>query len=104
MMKELFFIRGKGVSGHSHKLLADQMLAVYTDGAQYRLHYLILDRTDPTRAEREAGRKAERIETLNQEFFIGCNDFIRVSDFPLPKLTRKFIQFLKERENDGTQS
>lgn len=96
MMKELFFVRSKG-----ERPQIRQILAVYTDGKQYRLHYLVLDRTDPTRSEKSAGAKAERFETLNQEFFIDCGAFIRVSDYPLPKLTRKFLQFLKESENDG---
>lgn len=104
MMKELFFKRRKGESQHSPLLIADQLLAVYTDGKQYRLHYQILDRTDPTRAEREAGEKAKRIERLNEEYFIDCGAFIRASDYPLPKLTRDFIKFLKEQEEHGTES
>lgn len=99
MMKEIFFVRKKGREPQIR-----QMLAVYSDGKQYRLHYLELDRTDPTREERENGEEAKRFETLNQEFYLDCGAFIRPSDYPFPKLTRKFIRFLKDSDNDSTKS
>lgn len=98
-MEKIFFSKRRGKTAQIR-----QMLAVYTDGKKYRLHYLILDRTNPSKAEREAGEKETRSEILNQEFFINCGDFIRVSDYPLPKLTREFIQYLKEKENDENRS
>lgn len=98
-MKDLFFARRRGETAR-----ISQSLAVQSDGIQYRLRYLVLDRTNPTKAERASGTKEERIEVLNQEFFLNVGDFIRVSDFPLPKLTREFIRFLKESQEHGSES
>lgn len=98
-MKDLFFVRRRGETAR-----ISQSLAVQSDGIKYRLQYLVLDRTNPTKAERASGAKEERIEVLNQEFFLNVGDFIRVSDFPLPKLTREFIHFLKESQEHGSES
>lgn len=90
-MKEIFVTKRRGSTAKIR-----QILAVYSDGEQYRLHFIVLDRTNPSKAERDAGKEAVRSETLDQEFFIGCGDFIRPSDYPLPKLVREFIQYLSE--------
>ena len=97
MMKEIFFVRRRGETAQIR-----QMLTVYSDGQKFCLHYLVLDRTKPTGDKKEAVEVAKRTEVLNSEFFLDCSAFIRVSDYPLPKLTREFIRFL--RENDGTES
>lgn len=95
-MKEIFVTKRRGSTAKIR-----QVLAVYSDGKQYRLHFVELDRTNPSKAAREAGEQAVRSETLNQEFFVNCGDFIRASDYPLPKLVREFLQYLKETEQHG---
>lgn len=96
-MEKIFYTRRKGDMSSIR-----QFLTVTTDGKQYHLHFLLLDRTKPTKAERAAGAKAERFEILNREYVINCGDFIRASDYPVPKLVREFIKFLKEpKHNDN---
>lgn len=92
-MNDIFFIRRKGATSAIR-----QSLSVKTDGKMYYLHFLILDRTNPTKAQRAADVKAERIELLNQVYEVRCGAFIKASDFPLPKLVREFINFLQESE------
>lgn len=95
-MDEVFFVRRKGQTSSIR-----QSLAVKTDGQQYHLNFLVLDRTNPTKEERAAGAKEKRVEILNKEFVVNCGDFIRASDYPLPKLVREFIKFLQEDEQNG---
>ncbi|CAH0297116.1 hypothetical protein WB66_23665 [bacteria symbiont BFo1 of Frankliniella occidentalis] len=96
-MKEIFVTKRRGDTAKIR-----QILAVYSDGKRYRLHFTVLDRSNPSNKAREYGEKETRSEILNQEFFINCGDFIRASDYPLPKLAREFIQFLKESDNNAT--
>lgn len=72
------------------------MLTVYSDGQQFKMHFLILDRTNPSKAERAAGAKEQRFEVLNETFFISLEDQIIPASYPLPELVQKFIDFLKE--------
>lgn len=68
-------------------------LDVYRDGERYRLSFLILDRTNPTKEEKAQGAKEKRFEVLNEEKFIACNDFIDPDLFPLPELMQQFINW-----------
>lgn len=77
------------------------MLEVFLDEENYRFRFRVFEQTDPSRAEREAGTKACRMITLDEEFYVQRGSFIRPSDYPLPKLAREFIKFLKEKESDG---
>jgi len=96
-MDKIFYARRKG-----ERSSIRQSLTVTTDGKQYRLQFLVLDRTNPTKAERAAGAKPDRIEILNREYVINCGEFIRASDYPVPKLVREFIIFLQEpKHNDN---
>ncbi|WP_233981879.1 hypothetical protein [Pectobacterium versatile] len=90
-MKEIFFTRS---GGRTRKILA-----VYSDGKQYKLNYIILYRTNPTQEEKLKGEKEKRIETLNKEYFIDCGDKILLPNYPLPELTKKFLNFLNNRES-----
>lgn len=72
------------------------MLTVYRDGEQYKMHFLILDRTNPSKSERAAGAKEQRFEVLNETFLIGLEDPIISANYPLPELVQQFIDFLKE--------
>lgn len=85
---KIFYARGKG--------RVYKMLTVYSDGQLYRLHYLILDRTNPSKSERAAGEKERRFETLNQELYVKCGDEVDPNQFPIPELTQQFINFLKK--------
>lgn len=87
-MKEIFFTRSKG--------RVRKMLAVYSDGQQYKLQFTVLDRTNPSREERAQGIEEKRFEVLNTSYFIPISEPIVPNAYPLPELTREFIDFLKE--------
>ncbi|WP_436883163.1 hypothetical protein [Enterobacter asburiae] len=94
-MEKIFFIRGKG--------RVKRMLTVYSDGVQYRLHYLVLDRTSPSRADKAQGIREKRFETLNQERYIRCDEVIDLDVSPLPDLTRQFVIFLSDKKHHHPQ-
>lgn len=85
MIEPIFFTRTKG--------RVRKMLAVYSDGKQYKLQFTVLDRTNPTKEERAQGAKEQRFETLSQEHYVQLDDPINPDDYPLPELTREFIHF-----------
>jgi len=95
-MEQIFYVRGKG--------RATKALTVFSDGQQYRLNFLILGRTNPTKAERAAGAKEKRFEILNENIFVQHDQEIIPSQFPLPELVQQFVEFLIERKGHATDS
>lgn len=89
-MEQIFFTRGKG--------RVRKLLVVYSDGQQYKLHYTILDRTNPTKEERAQGIKEKRFATLDEIYFIGCDELLDVNKYPLPELTSEFIKYLEGKK------
>lgn len=89
-MEEIFFTRSKG--------RVNKMLTVYSNGIQFKLHYRIFDRTNPSKIERANGAKEKRFEVFNQVFYIGANDILIPENYPMPELTNKFINFIKEEK------
>lgn len=89
-MKQIFYTQGKG------RVL--KKLTVFSDEQQYLLHFLVLGRTNPTKAERAAGEKEKRFEVLNQEAYIKHCEPITPEQFPLPDLVEEFINFLKNEK------
>ncbi|WP_042857976.1 hypothetical protein [Dickeya sp. NCPPB 3274] len=84
MEEKIFFARGSG--------RVRKMLTVFTDGQRYRLHYLVLARTNPSSVERRSGKKEVRVEELNEIYEVNGLDEINANDTPLPKLTRQFLK------------
>lgn len=95
-MEKIFYVRGKG--------RATKALTVFSDGQQYRLNFLILGRTNPTKTERAAGEKEKRFEILNEDIFVQHDHEIIPSQFPLPELVQQFIDFWIERKGNATDS
>ncbi len=89
-MEPVFFTRSKG--------RVRKMLAVYSDGQQYKLQFTVLDRTNPTREERTQGIKEKRFETLNEEYYVNISDVIKPDKYPLQELTLEFINFLNGKK------
>lgn len=96
VMEQIFYTQGKG------RVL--NKLTVFSDGQQYLLHFLILGRTNPTKAERAAGEKEKRFVVLEQKTYIKHYEPITPDQFPLPELVEKFVNFLKNGKNDDTDS
>ncbi|MGK7247386.1 hypothetical protein ACSPAH_23045 [Buttiauxella agrestis] len=95
-MEQIFYARGKG--------RATRALTVFTDGQQYRLDFLILGRTNPTKTERAAGAKEKRFEILNESFHVQRGQEIIPTQFPLPELVQQFVDFLIEGKGHDTDS
>ncbi|WP_244665182.1 type II toxin-antitoxin system MqsA family antitoxin [Candidatus Symbiopectobacterium sp. 'North America'] len=74
------------------------MLTVYSDGIRYRLHYITLDRTNPSAEECAQGIKEKRFETLNREFYLKKGKELVLSRYPQPELTEQFKAFLESTE------
>jgi hypothetical protein len=87
-MEKIFYARGKG--------RVTKALTVYSDGEQYRLHFLFLDRTNPSRAERAAGAKEQRFPVLDEEFLVSQGSEINPQQYPQPELVQQFLVFLEE--------
>jgi hypothetical protein len=87
-MEKVFFVRGgKGRIRH--------LLTVYSDQKQYRLHFEVLNRTNPTKAEKAAGVKEKRFVVLDQDYYVECGKTIIPSEYPLPELAEAFSHFLQ---------
>lgn len=91
-MEKIFFARGKG--------RVKKMLTVHSDGHIYKMNFLILDRTNPTRSERQSGAREMRFELLNNTVEIQVGNVINPADFPMPELVKKFINFLGKDQNE----
>lgn len=76
-------------------------LAVYLEGDKYRLNYLVLGRSNPTKAERNEGAKEKRHVIFEETVVTEKNDIINAADFPIPELTAQFIDFLAGSNNNG---
>lgn len=87
-MEKIFYTRGKGRVSKS--------LEVYRGGDQYCLHFLIFDRTNPSRAARAAGEKEKRFIVLDKQFFVPVSNAINPADYPVPELVEQFINFIAE--------
>ncbi|PHM59519.1 hypothetical protein Xish_03662 [Xenorhabdus ishibashii] len=81
-MKQIYMTR----SGGSVR----SILTVYSDGTKFKLHYLILGRTNPTKAEKAKGVKSQRFEILNNEFLFDSVNDINFIMLPVQKLTNRF--------------
>ncbi|EAA5645013.1 hypothetical protein DOF57_24575 [Salmonella enterica] len=85
-MEKIFYTRGKGRVRKS--------LDVFSDGHQFRLLFTVLDRTNPSKADRAAGMKEKRFIAFEEEFFISHNDQIIPSKYPFPELVEAFVVYL----------
>lgn len=95
-MEQIFYTRGKG--------RVTKALTVWDNGSHYRLHFLALDRTNPSKAERAAGAKEKRFVTLDTNIDVPRGVLIVPSNYPLPELVKQFIDFLNEDNASGTNS
>lgn len=82
-MKQIYMARTGGTVRSS--------LIVYRDGLKFKLHYLVLGRTNPSKAERLKGIKCKRFEILNNEFEFNNFNEINVNDLRLKELTEEFL-------------
>ncbi|EMI5646297.1 hypothetical protein ACUMKS_003719 [Proteus mirabilis] len=82
-MKQIYMARTGGTVRSS--------LIVYSDGLKFKLHYLVLGRTNPSKTERLKGIKCKRFEILNNEFEFNNFNEINVNDLPLKELTEEFL-------------
>jgi hypothetical protein len=93
-MEQIFYVRTKG--------RVRKMLAVLTDGEQYRLEFTVIGRTEITKSERLAGVKSKNVEKLNKVFEVPCTERLDPASFPIPELVQKFISSLqKEHKHDN---
>lgn len=95
-MEQIFYVRGKGRK--------TKALTVFRDEQHYRLHFLILGRTNPTKAEKAAGAKEKRVIELDEEVLLPRDQDIIPSQYPLPDLVQELINFLNEGDKCGTDS
>ncbi|MEC5509956.1 hypothetical protein P9911_029585 [Klebsiella oxytoca] len=87
-MEKIFYSRGKG--------RVTKSLEVFSDGEQYKLHFLIFDRTNPSKAERAAGEKEKRFVVLDEQILVPVSGAINPADYPLPELVQQFMNFIAE--------
>lgn len=84
MEQQIFYKRGKGFKTTS--------LAAYQLDEGYKLHYLTFNRTRITKEQRLSGCKAQRVKTLDEEFFFKNLSEIDVGILPHEELTKYFLK------------
>jgi len=90
---EIFFAQTKG--------RVRKKLTVFSDGDDLLLRFLILARTNPSRAERAAGAKEKRIVVLEQTYRISHISLIDPYAYPLPELVAEFLSFREKGEKQS---
>lgn len=71
-----------------------KMLTVYSDGEKFKLHFLIMDRTDPTRSEKAKGIKPKRIILMDKAFFFDNMEDLSLNIKHMP-LSDMIVDFMK---------
>ncbi|EET2715135.1 hypothetical protein FJ565_004716 [Escherichia coli] len=95
-MDKIFYTRGKGRVRKS--------LDVFSDGRQFRLLFTVLDRTNPSKADRAAGMKEKRFIVFEEEFYISHNVQVIPSKYPFPELVEEFVVYLNGEAARETNS
>ncbi|HGJ5856155.1 hypothetical protein [Arsenophonus nasoniae] len=79
-----------------------KMLTVYSDGEKFKLSFLIMDRTDPTRSEKAKGIKPKRIILMDKAFFFDNMEDLRlnIKHMPLSEMIVDFIKIFTADKNE----
>lgn len=66
-------------------------LIVYRDGLKIKMHYLVLGRTNPSKAERLKGAKCKRFKLLDNQIAFNNIDDIKQNGMDTKKHAERFV-------------